>query len=56
MYLDDVGEPEEVEELLEDISYNADGEVSVDVQITKEYVQNVFGGNISQYDLKKYII
>ena len=45
-----------MEELLEDISYNADGEVSVDVQITKEYVQNVFGGNISQYDLKKYII
>ena len=45
-----------MEELLEDISYNADGEVSVDVQITREYVDNVFKGNISQYDLKKYII
>ena len=45
-----------MEELLEDISYNADGAVSVDVEITEAYVENVFKGNIAQYDLKKYII
>ncbi len=45
-----------MEELLEDISFNADGEVAVKVDITKEYVENIFKGNIGQYDLKKYIL
>ena len=45
-----------MEELLEDISFNADGEVAVRVDITKDYVENIFKGNISQYDLKKYIL
>lgn len=46
-----------LEQLLEDISYNAgNNDTEIDVRITKEYVDNVFHGNIKQYDLRKYII
>ena len=46
-----------IEELLEDISYNAgNNETETDVKITKAYVDNIFSGNIKQYDLRKFII
>ena len=46
-----------IEQLLEDISYNAgNNDTETDVEITKTYVDNVFKGNIKQYDLRKFII
>ena len=46
-----------IEQLLEDISYNAgNNDTDTDVKITKTYVENVFSGNIKQYDLRKFII
>ena len=46
-----------IEQLLEDISYNAgNNDTETDVEITKAYVENVFSGNIKQYDLRKFII
>lgn len=46
-----------IEQLLEDISYNAgNNDTETEVKITKAYVDNIFSGNIKQYDLRKYII
>lgn len=46
-----------MEELLEDISFNAGNEESdIDITINGQYVDNVFNGSIKQYDLKKYIL
>lgn len=46
-----------MEQLLEDISFNACwNETKVDVVISKAYVDNIFRGNIKQYDLSKYVL
>ncbi|MBQ8749812.1 MAG: ATP-dependent protease ATPase subunit HslU [Clostridia bacterium] len=46
-----------IEQLLEDISYNAgNNDTETDVIITKEYVESIFSGNIKQYNLRKFII
>jgi len=46
-----------MEKLLEDISFNANGEHQlVDVKIDKQYVENIFADTTKKYDLKKYII
>ena len=46
-----------LEELLQEVSFNAgSNETVVDVIINKDYVRNIFNGNIKQYDLKKYLI
>lgn len=46
-----------MEQLLEDISFNASwNETKVDVVISKAYVDNIFRGNIKQYDLSKYVL
>lgn len=46
-----------MEKLLEDISFNANGEHQmIDVKIDKEYVDKVFVETTKKFDLKKYII
>ena len=46
-----------MEKLLEDISFNANGEHQmIDVRIDKEYVDKVFVETTKKFDLKKYII
>ena len=46
-----------MEKLLEDISFNANGEHQmIDVKIDKEYVDKVFVDTTKKFDLKKYII
>ncbi|MBE5738343.1 MAG: ATP-dependent protease ATPase subunit HslU [Clostridiales bacterium] len=46
-----------MEKLLEDISFNANGEHQmIDVNIDKEYVDKVFVETTKKFDLKKYII
>ena len=46
-----------LEELLQELSFNAgSNENMVDVKINKDYVNNIFNGNIKQFDLKKFII
>lgn len=46
-----------LEQLLEDISFNADGtHPMLDVVIDKTYVQNAFKETKKKYDLKKYVI
>lgn len=46
-----------MEALLEDVSFNATGEHPLlDVEIDKNYVQNVFKDRKKQYDLKKYVL
>ena len=46
-----------LEELLQELSFNAgSNENMVDVRINKDYVNNIFNGNIKQFDLKKFII
>jgi len=46
-----------MEKLLEDISFNANGEHQmVDVVIDKAYVQKIFADTTKKYDLTKYII
>ena len=47
-----------LEMLLEEISFNADGNNSmmIDVVIDRAYVQNAFSKLIKNYDLKKYIL
>lgn len=46
-----------MEKLLEDISYNANGEHQmIDITIDKEYVDKTFAETTKKYDLSKYII
>lgn len=46
-----------MEKLLEDISYNANGEHQlIDITIDKEYVDKTFAETTKKYDLTKYII
>lgn len=46
-----------MEKLLEDISYNANGEHQlIDINIDKEYVDKIFAETTKKYDLTKYII
>ncbi len=46
-----------MEKLLEDISFNANGEHQmIDISIDKEYVDKVFVETTKKFDLKKYII
>ena len=46
-----------MEKLLEDISFNANGEHQmIDIKIDKEYVDKIFADTNKKYDLKKYII
>ncbi len=46
-----------MEKLLEDISFNANGEHQlIDIKIDKEYVDKTFAETTRKYDLKKYII
>lgn len=46
-----------MEKLLEDISFNANGEHQmIDINIDKEYVEKVFVETTKKFDLKKYII
>lgn len=46
-----------MEKLLEDISYNANGEHQmIDITIDKEYVDKTFADTTKKYDLTKYII
>ncbi|MBQ7352306.1 MAG: ATP-dependent protease ATPase subunit HslU [Clostridia bacterium] len=46
-----------MEKLLEDVSFNANGEHQlIDVNIDKAYVDNVFADTTKKFDLKKYII
>lgn len=46
-----------LEQLLEDISFNAGtNEDFVDVVVNRAYVENIFKGNIKQYDLKKFVL
>ena len=46
-----------MEELLEDISFNANGEHQlIDIVIDKEYVDKTFADTTKKYDLTKYII
>ncbi len=46
-----------MEKLLEDISFNANGEHQmIDLKIDKEYVDKVFVETTKKFDLKKYII
>ena len=46
-----------MEKLLEDISFNANGEHQlIDIKIDKEYVDKTFAETTKKYDLTKYII
>lgn len=46
-----------MEKLLEDISFNANGEhQEIDIVIDKKYVENAFADTTKKYDLTKYII
>lgn len=46
-----------MEKLLEDISFNANGEHQmIDIKIDKAYVEKTFAETTKKYDLKKYII
>ena len=46
-----------MEKLLEDISFNANGEHQmIDIKIDKKYVENAFADTTKKYDLTKYII
>ena len=46
-----------MEKLLEDISFNANGEHQmIDIKIDKEYVEKTFADTTKKYDLTKYII
>ena len=46
-----------MEKLLEDISYNANGEHQlIDITIDKKYVDKTFAETTKKYDLTKYII
>ncbi len=46
-----------MEALLEDVSFNATGEhPMLDINIDKNYVNNVFKDRQKQYDLKKYVL
>lgn len=45
-----------MEKLLEDISYVADGEQEINLEINANYVNDVFKDKIKDYDLKKYIL
>lgn len=46
-----------MEKLLEDISFNANGEHQmIDINIDKAYVEKTFADTTKKYDLKKYII
>ena len=46
-----------MEKLLEDISFNANGEHQlIDITIDKEYVDKTFAETTKKYDLTKYII
>ena len=46
-----------MEKLVEDISFNANGEHQmIDINIDKAYVDKTFADTTKKYDLKKYII
>ncbi len=46
-----------LEKLLEDISYNADGNHPVvDVKIDKEYIENNLSNTLKSFNLKKYVL
>jgi ATP-dependent HslUV protease ATP-binding subunit HslU len=46
-----------MEKLLEDISFNANGEHQmIEIKIDKEYVAKTFADTTKKYDLTKYII
>ena len=46
-----------MEKLLEDISFNANGEHQmIDITIDKAYVDKTFADTTKKYDLSKYII
>ena len=45
-----------METLLEDISFNAGDNPIVDVVIDRVYVQNTFGQEKKQHDLKRYVL
>ena len=45
-----------MENLIEDVSFNADGSADVEVVINKAYVEDRFGSENKSKDLKKYIL
>ncbi len=45
-----------MENLLEDVSFEADGEKAKEVVIDKKYVENKFGKDLTKKDFKKYIL
>lgn len=45
-----------MEELIEDVSFNADGETLEKVVVDEEFVMNKFGKQFSSKDLRKYIL
>lgn len=46
-----------LEKLLEDISYNADGNhPMIDVKIDKEYIENNLSNTLKSFNLKKYVL
>ena len=45
-----------MEKLLEDISFVANGEEEINLEINANYVKNVFKDNIKSHDLKKYVL
>ena len=45
-----------MENLLEDVSFEADGEKTKEVIIDKKYVEDKFGKDLTKKDFKKYIL
>ncbi len=45
-----------MEKLLEEISFVANGEEEINLEINSNYVKNIFKDNIQSHDLKKYVL
>lgn len=45
-----------MEKLLEEISFVANGQQEINLEVNANYVKKVFGSNITTHDLKKYVL